>query len=49
MYGDLDIGNVKSVRGKFHEYLSMTLDYTTKGEVKAYMQKNVKTRFMNFQ
>ena len=34
MYGDPNIGNVKSVRGKVHEYFSMTLDYTTKGEVR---------------
>ena len=34
MYGYPDIGKVKSVIGKSHEYLFMTLDYTTKGEVK---------------
>jgi hypothetical protein len=28
MYGDDDIGNVKSVRGKIHDYLGMRLDYT---------------------
>ena len=33
MYVDPNIGNVKSVRGKVHEYFSKTLDYTTKGEV----------------
>ena len=31
MYADPNIGKVKPVRGKVHEYLSMNLDYTTKG------------------
>ena len=39
MYGDTNIGNVKSVRGKVHEYFFMTLDYTTKVEVKIDMRK----------
>ena len=34
MYGDPHIGRNKSVRVEFNGYLSMTLDYTTKGEVK---------------
>ena len=42
MYKDTKIGNVKSVRGKVHEYLSMTLDYTKKREVKIDMQRYVK-------
>ena len=33
MYGDPNILNVKSVRGKVNEYLTMALDYTTKLEV----------------
>ena len=44
-----NIGKFKSVRGKVHEYLPMTLYYTTKGEVKIDMQKYVKTWLMNFQ
>ena len=36
MYGDPNIVKVKSVKGKFHEYLFVTLDYTTKGEVNWY-------------
>ena len=43
MYGDPNIGKVLSVRGKVREYLFMTLDYTTKGEVKIDMSKYVKT------
>ena len=31
MYGYSNIVKVKSVIGKFHEYLSITLYYTTKG------------------
>ena len=42
MYGDPNIGKVKSVRVKVHEYFSMTLDYSTKGEVKIDMRKYVK-------
>ena len=34
MYGDPNIGKIKSVIGKVHEYFFMTLDYTTKVEVK---------------
>ena len=30
MYGYTNVLKVKSVRGKVHTYLSMTLDYTTK-------------------
>ena len=43
MYGDPNIGMVKLVREKVHKYLFMTLDYTTKGEVKIDMRKYVKT------
>ena len=42
MYEDPDIGKFKSVRGKLHEYLSTTLDYTTRGEVKIDMRKYTK-------
>ena len=33
MYVDPNNGKIKSVRGKSHEYFSMTSYYTTKGEV----------------
>ena len=33
-YGDNKIGAMKSKRGKVHEYLGMTLDYTHSGKVK---------------
>ena len=39
MYGNSYIGRDKSVRVKFHENLSMILDYTTKGEVKNWYAK----------
>ena len=42
MYGDSNIGKIKSVRGKVHEYFPITLDYTTKVEVKTDMRKYVK-------
>ena len=48
MYGDPNIGKVKSVRGKFHEYLSMSLYYTTKVEVKIDMQKYVENMIDEF-
>ena len=38
MYGDPYILKVKLVRVKFHEYFSMTLDYTKRGEVQKYMK-----------
>ena len=43
MNGDSNIGKVKLVRVKSHEYFSMTLYYSTKGEVKIDMQNYVKT------
>ena len=43
MYGYPDIGDIKSLRRKVHEYFSVTLYYTTKGEVEIDMQKPVKT------
>ena len=33
LYGDDEIGRVKAVRGKKHDYLGMILDFTTKGKV----------------
>ena len=48
MYGYPKIGNVKSVRGKFHNYLSMTLDYTIKGEVNIDIREYVKNMIDEF-
>ena len=48
MYGDPNIGKVKSAKGKFHAYLSITLDYTTNGEVKMYIRKYVKNTIEQF-
>ena len=42
-YGDDEIGKVKSTRGKRHDYLGMTLDYTTPGKVKIDMKNMSKT------
>ena len=36
------IGKVKIIRGKKHDYLGMTLNYTKKGKVKVDMTKYVK-------
>ena len=41
-------GDVKVQRGRIHEYLGMTLDYTTKGEVQVSMisyMKNIINEF----
>ena len=48
MYVYQNIGNVKSVRGKVHEYLSMTLDYSTRVEVNMDMRKYVKNMIDEF-
>ena len=48
MYGDPKIGKVKAVRGKVHDYLAMTLDYTIKGEVRIGMEKYVQNMIDNF-
>ena len=42
MHGDSKIRKVRSTRGKLYAYLSITLDYTTKGEVNIDMQKYIK-------
>ena len=34
IYGDPNFGKVKSLKGKIHEHLFVTLYYTTKVEVK---------------
>ena len=48
MRGDSNIGKVKSVIGQFHEYLSIALYYTTKGEENIDMQKYVKNMIDEF-
>ena len=48
MYGEQTTGKIKSVRGKVHEFFSMNLYYTTKGEVKMDMQKYVKKMIHEF-
>ena len=48
MYVYQNIGNVKSVIGKVHEYLSMTLDYSTRVEVNMDMRKYVKNMIDEF-
>ena len=48
MYGYPNIGKVKSVRIKFHEYFSMNLYYTTKVEVKIDIPKYVKNMIDRF-
>ena len=49
MYGYPNIGYVKSVRVKVNDYLSIALEYTTKGEVKNDMWKYVKNIIDGFQ
>ena len=39
MYGSNDIGHAEASRGKVHEYLAMTLDYTGEGKLKIDMSK----------
>ncbi len=41
MYGGDKTGHVSSTRGKIHEYLGMTLDYTKDGEVQIKMQSYI--------
>ena len=47
-YGDKDIGEVKATRGKKHDYLGMTLDYSTNGKVKVDMTKYIKEMVKEF-
>ena len=42
MYGDSEMGKVKAVRGKIHDYLAMVLDYSIPGKVKIDMRDYVK-------
>ena len=48
MYLDPKIGKVKAIIGKFHEYFSINLDYTTKVEVKIGMRKYVENMIDEF-
>jgi len=43
-----EVGKVKKLQGKVHEYLGMTLDYETKGEVKLKMQAYVDEMIESF-
>jgi hypothetical protein len=47
-YGDEEIGKVKAVRGKRHDYLAMILDYSTPGAVKVDMVDYVKGMIEEF-
>jgi hypothetical protein len=47
-YGDPNIGEVKATRRKRHEYLGMTLDYTTPGQVKVSMIEYIKSMINSF-
>ena len=47
-YGDPNIGQVKAVRGKRHDYLAMVLDYSTKGKVKVDMTRYVRQMIEEF-
>ena len=38
-YGSNDIGHVEARRGKVHEYLEMTLDYTEEGKLRIDIRK----------
>ena len=47
-YGDPKLGQVKAVRGKRHDYLTMTLDYSEPGQVKIDMTEYVKSMVNDF-
>ncbi|KAL7564335.1 hypothetical protein ACA910_007187 [Epithemia clementina (nom. ined.)] len=47
-YGDPEVGKVKTERGKRHDYLAMTLDYTVPGEAKIDMSEYVKNMVNDF-
>ena len=47
-YGDEEIGKVKATRGKKHDYLAMTLDYSEKGKVKVDMRNYIKSMIEYF-
>ena len=45
---DPAVGTIKAVRGKVHDYLAMTLDYSVKGQVKVDMTDYVKSMVEDF-
>ena len=47
-YGDPKINKVKAVRGKWHDYLAMNLDYSVPGEVKVNIVDYVKGMVRDF-
>jgi hypothetical protein len=47
-YGDPRVNTVKVTRGKLHDYLGMTLDYTAPGQVKIDMTKYIKAMIDEF-
>ena len=46
LYGEF--GEMKSTRGKIHDYLGMTLDFSVKGKVKIDMRKYVANMLESF-
>jgi hypothetical protein len=47
-YGSKDLGNVKIVRGKVHDYLAMIMDYTQDGALKIDMKYYIKGMLDDF-
>ena len=47
-YGSEDLGNVKVVRGKVHDYLAMIMDYTQDGALKIDMKYYIKGMLDDF-
>jgi hypothetical protein len=47
-YGHASIGKIKATRGKRHNYLRMTLDYSTPGQVKIEMIYYIKSMIKDF-
>ena len=47
-YGDSEIGKVKAVMGKFHDYLAMSLDYSTPGQVRIDMTDYIAAMIKDF-
>ena len=47
-YEDSKITKLKPSRGKVHDYLGITLDYTTKGKVRIYMKQYIEKMLQEF-
>lgn len=47
-YEDSNITKLKPSRGKVHDYLGVTLDYSTKGKVKIYMKDYIEKMLQEF-